>query len=299
MDGATSAFAPSSVLVSSSWLRKPTTSIPSSGDAEAREQKAHGERVGAGNRQPQARSPMDVGPGAEKNLQPLARLLSPGEHDAVLASARRRRRGNEHAVGNHLVVTRQPAILGCLRAFRDGDAVVDPVDEKSPERLRSSHPAELSGRVERGDERTPGADERRQADRRRHRLVQVEDVEALSLERAHDSKVRAGRQHDVRERAVRRNDHGTADGNHVRRRVAVTADPGMQDARELTRRVVAHDQAHVVATVLECRRLQLRMLDDRAPERPRERDDDPDLHLREPNDRRIGWARCVLTASTT
>ena len=68
------------------------------------------------------------------------------------------------------------------------------------------------------------------------------------------------------------------DGDHVRRRVAVAADARVEDARELTRRVVAHDQAHVVATLLECRRLQLRMLDDRAPERPRERDDDPDLH---------------------
>ena len=53
----------------------------------------------------------------------------------------------------------------------------------------------------------------------------------------------------------------------------------MKDARELARRVVAHDQAHVVAALLECRRLQLRMLDDRAPERPRERDDDPDFHI--------------------
>ena len=58
----------------------------------------------------------------------------------------------------------------------------------------------------------------------------------------------------------------------------MTTHARMQDARELTRRVVAHDQAHVVATPLECRRLQLRVLDDRAPERPRERDDDPDLH---------------------
>src|SRR5688572_2610114 len=31
------------------------------------------------------------------------------------------------------------------------------------------------------------------------------------------------------------------------------------------------------------------MLDDRAPERPRERDDDPDLHLREPNWTRLSW----------
>ena len=62
------------------------------------------------------------------------------------------------------------------------------------------------------------------------------------------------------------------------RRIAVAADARVQDAGELARRVVAHHQAHVVAELLECRRLQLRVLDDRAPERPRERDDDPDLH---------------------
>ena len=49
IDGATSAFAPSSVAVSSSWLRKPTTSMPSSGDAQPREQKPHRERVRAGD----------------------------------------------------------------------------------------------------------------------------------------------------------------------------------------------------------------------------------------------------------
>ena len=59
----------------------------------------------------------------------------------------------------------------------------------------------------------------------------------------------------------------------------MSPDPWVQDARELTRWVVADDQTYVVAALLECRRLQLRMLDDRAPERPRERDDDPDLHV--------------------
>ena len=59
---------------------------------------------------------------------------------------------------------------------------------------------------------------------------------------------------------------------------AITADARVQDAGELTRWVVAHDQAHVVAALLECRRLQLRMLDDRAPERPREGNHDSDLH---------------------
>ena len=49
------------------------------------------------------------------------------------------------------------------------------------------HPAEIAGGVERRDDRAAGANERRQADRRRHRLVQVEHVEALSLERTRDA----------------------------------------------------------------------------------------------------------------
>ena len=58
----------------------------------------------------------------------------------------------------------------------------------------------------------------------------------------------------------------------------MTSDSRVQDPRELARWIVPHHQAHVVTEILERRRLQLRMLDDRTPERPRERDDDPDLH---------------------
>ena len=56
------------------------------------------------------------------------------------------------------------------------------------------------------------------------------------------------------------------------------ADPRMQDARELPRRVVRHDQPHLVPTRLERGGLELRVLDDRSPERPRERHHDADLH---------------------
>ena len=62
------------------------------------------------------------------------------------------------------------------------------------------------------------------------------------------------------------------------RRVAVAADPRVQGARELTGWVVAHHQPHLVPARLERLRLQLGMLDDRAPERPRERHHDADLH---------------------
>ena len=171
--------------------------------------------------------------------------------------------------------------------------------EEAPQRRGPPHPAEIARRVERRDERAACADEGGQADRRRHRLVQMEHVEALALERAHGPEERARREHDVRERAVRGHDHRAPHRDDVVRRLAVAPDARVQDPGELARRVVAHHQAHVVAELLERRCLQLRVLDDRTPERPRERDDDPDLHEREPNDGRLRWARCVSTASTT
>ena len=61
-------------------------------------------------------------------------------------------------------------------------------------------------------------------------------------------------------------------------------DARVEHARELTRRIVPHHEAHVVAEVLEGGGLQLRVLHHCTPERPRERDDDPDLHGPETND---------------
>ena len=81
----------------------------------------------------------------------------------------------------------------------------------------------------------------------------------------------------------------------------------VQDPSELARRIVSHHQAHVVTEILERRRLELRMLDDRTPERPRERDDDPDLHdvvrktgdplARSPRSRKIPKGGCFAAAS--
>ena len=87
-DGATSAFAASSVAVSSSCERKPTTSMPSSRHAQPREQQPDGERIGTGDRQARAGSPPDLRPRAEQDVQALARLVAAGEDDAVLAPAR-------------------------------------------------------------------------------------------------------------------------------------------------------------------------------------------------------------------
>ena len=50
-------------------------------------------------------------------------------------------------------------------------------------------------------------------------------------------------------------------------------------------RIVAHQDLHVVATPPERCGLVLRVLDDTAPVRPRERNDDADLHARDRRER--------------
>ena len=61
------------------------------------------------------------------------------------------------------------------------------------------------------DDRALRVRDRRDADRRGHRLVAVDDVELLVPENAADPRDRAGRQHDVRQRPVRRHDHRPPD----------------------------------------------------------------------------------------
>ena len=48
--------------------------------------------------------------------------------------------------------------------------------------------------------------------------------------------------------------------------VAVAADARVEGTRELTRRIVAHEQPHLVAEVAQRGRLQLRVLDNGSPE---------------------------------
>src|SRR4029078_12844118 len=77
---------------------------------------------------------------------------------------------------------------------------------------------------------------------------------------------------------VRGHDHRAPDRDHVRRRLAVAADPGGEGARELTRRGVPPHTPYLVPTRFERFGLELGVLDDGAPERPRERHHDADLH---------------------
>ena len=85
---------------------------------------------------------------------------------------------------------------------------------------------------------------------------------------------------------------------------AVPADPRVEGTRELPGWVVAHHQAYLVPARLQRFGLELGVLDDGAPERPRERHHDADLHAwslftprsrrgaRAPRSRRMRVARC-------
>ena len=235
-------------------------------DPQPGEEQPDGERIGAADLEPRARSLVDLGPGAQQDLEALAGLLPAGEGDRVLAPRRIDAVGNEHAVRDDLVVAGQPARRRFAGALGDGDPLVDAAREETPGRDRGLHPAEVAGRVVRGDDRSRRQGEHRDARHRRHRLVEVEHLEALLLEHALDPEDGAGAEDDVRQRAVRGHDHRAPDRDHVRRRVAVAADPGVEGARELTRRVVTHHQPYLVPTRLERFGLELGVLDDGAPE---------------------------------
>ena len=79
---------PQQLAVRSSWLRKPSTSIPVLGDPVAREQQANGERIGADDAEPGTRAAVDLRPGVEQHPQALARVVATDEDDRVVAVCR-------------------------------------------------------------------------------------------------------------------------------------------------------------------------------------------------------------------
>src|SRR5581483_4032758 len=161
-----------------------------------------------------------------------------------------------------------------------------------------AHPAQVAARVERADHRPTERRKRRDARCRRHRLVQVQDVESLALEHLADAEDRPRAEDHVGKRSIRRQDHRAADRNDVGRRGPGAPGARMKRAGELPGRVVAHDRLDLAALAAQCFRLELRVLDDGPPERPRVRNDDAHLHawphyrrravrLRSPHDREI------------
>ena len=190
----------------------------------------------------------DLGPGARAGRAGPCAARAGRRRRCGARGRRARRRRDEHAVRDDLVLAGEPALRRRRAPSRRRRCGGRAGRRGSP--TRASRSASSRGRRSRGTCRPSApAHERERGDarRRRHRLVQVQDVEALALERRADAEDRARAEDDVRERAVRGHDHRAADRDHVRRRVAVAAVPRVQHARELAGRVVAHDRLHLVA----------------------------------------------------
>ena len=184
-EGATSAFAARSSC-GERVLRQEAEHVDALvGHAKAREQQAHRQRVGPDDAQPRTRAPADLRPRAEEHLQALARLLPADEDDLLLTAAGLGLLRDEDAVRDQLVVARgstgppisragsETAIRWSIRSARKPQTGLASLSHDSSPR-----------RVERRDDRTAGQRERRHAGRRRHRLVDVDQVELLALEDA-------------------------------------------------------------------------------------------------------------------
>src|SRR5205823_4986113 len=96
-------------------------------------------------------------------------------------------------------------------------------------------------------------------------------------------------EHDVRAAVVRRHRHGRPDRHNARRPPIEPPCVGMEQPPDRPRRVVAHDQTRLEAEPLERLRLRLGVLADAADVRPRERDDDADLHQPTKSLKRLAW----------
>ena len=164
IEGAASAFADSSSAVSSSWLRKPSTSIPSLDTPSRRWSRADRQRVGADQPQPRAGRRVHRRPRAQQHLQPLPRLVPADERDAVLAVGGVGLGRNQDAVRDDVVRARKPARSRVARLLRDRDPVVDPVHQRAPEvaaRSASSRARPRRGRWRRRDSARTRAQRRR------------------------------------------------------------------------------------------------------------------------------------------
>ena len=234
--------------------------------------------VGPDQPEPGAGRAVDRRPGPQEHRQALPRVVASDEHDLVQAPLGVRLLGQNDSVRDDLEAGPEPARRRLGRHPGHGDPRVDAFDQESPHLEPGAHPAEIAGGVPGGDDRALRERQRRHADRGGHRLVQVEHVEALLAQRLAHAEDRPGRENDVRQGAVRRDDDRATDRDDPRRQVAVAAAPGVQETRHRSRWVVTHQDPDVVAAVAQGVRLVFGMLHDAAPVRPREGDDDADLH---------------------
>ena len=228
--------------MSASWSRKPSASIPSPSTPSLLQRQPHHQRVGADDPQLRAGSAADLRPGLQQHRHSLARIVLPDEDDPVRSAAGICGRRDQRPVRDQLVFARKPARGRLARRLRHSDPSVDPVDQEAEDRLAGLVPGELARCVERCHDRALSPRERRRTDHRRHRLVQVQDVEALAPQHALHSRDRGRAQDDVRQGAVCGDDHRAPDRDHVRRWPTVAPVPRVQHPGEAPLGVVAHDR---------------------------------------------------------
>ncbi len=172
----------------------------------------------------------------EKRKQPLARLESADEQDvraAILPASHRDRVGETakvHAVRDHLVVAGQVAVGEVPGGGADRDPAVE-VPGDRPQHL----PAQLvAGRitrigVERGDVHAPGLAQREEREEGHEGLVEVQEVELLTVQHGLDLAPVAGRHGQRPHRPVRRHGETLPDPDDIAFGAALEAVAGGQD----------------------------------------------------------------------
>ena len=203
--------------VSRSGRRRGCRCRASSGMPSRRSRKPHrraGRRPITRRRAPVAR--VHRGPGPQQDVQPLARLVAADEDDVLLAVRRDRPRpGSGDAVRDDL---ERPADVRLGRAAAPARRRRSGSRSGRRARARTAAPSRYQRPPEECDVTTIGHGVAASAYRQRigaSGSCTWSDVEPLPLEDALHPRHRLRREADVRERAVRRDDHGPPDRDHV------------------------------------------------------------------------------------
>jgi len=108
--------------------------------------------------------------------------------------------------------------------------------------------------------------------------VEVDDVEPFLVEHTAYLRDRPRRKHDVRQRSVRGHDDGSAHGDDPVGKVTVSTGSRVEKPSHRSGRIMTHDDPDIVPAKAQRVCLILCVLDDPAPVRPGEGNDDADLH---------------------
>ena len=109
-------------------------------------------------------------------------------------------------------------------------------------------------------------------------LVHVQQIELLFAQNSPHSEHRSRAEDDVRQRRVRGNDHGASHRHDVVGWIVVPAGTRVQQSCQTSRRIVADNKARIDAQLAKSAHLMVGVVNNAAPERPGERNDNAHLH---------------------